>query len=96
MPGDSEWSLAMDDIHWCCEGLKANALWKSSQQRGLSIVFAKQAGRRCTIELQFRCVDSVHETALANVGVPVSLVIEKRIAFCPWCGASLDEHYGGM
>lgn len=60
-------------------------------EKGFS-VFSIVGDAQAAVILQHRALDP--GSALSSTNVPISLVTDVNISFCPWCGSSLPEFYG--
>lgn len=77
---------------WCCAGFEAASA--AAGDRGIAVVVDEGSGGAPEFYLQARAFASGSEPDL-NVEVPMSLVIETGLRFCPWCGARLQRWYRG-
>ncbi len=77
-------------MRWCCVGFQSHV--EAAGRRGMSIILDTSDESDPRFVIQHRAVD--HEAPAPEFSdVPVSLVTESRIAFCPWCGTMLKEFY---
>jgi len=77
-------------MNWCCgslEGCHSNV-----GCRGIS-VFVDDGDGLPAFVLQARALQVEDSDALPNMTIPLTVVSELTIVFCPWCGTKLDEHY---
>lgn len=76
---------------WCCEifeGLSAG-----QGLRGISVI-AATLGSKHSFLLQMRSVDSGIEDDIPGIRtIPVTLVGQQTIFFCPGCGTKLETFY---
>jgi hypothetical protein len=77
-------------IKWCCVGFEA--AYQAAGERSIAVIVDEDQGEP-EFFLQSRAVDAGDEQKIDAV-VPISLVIENGIQFCPWCGRSLHKWYG--
>ena len=78
-------------MKWCClpfQSHKENA----SGSRGFAIAFGKRETGENECILQFRSVNQGEEKSVSSA-VPLSLMEEIRIQYCPWCGRELMKWY---
>lgn len=78
-------------MKWCCVGF--NNMSGEVGKRGAAVlVDASVASETPRFLVQFRAVDAEAHTRFPD-DVPISLVMEIGIKFCPWCGTLLGEFY---
>lgn len=66
-----------------------------ASRRGAAILIGRDSLGRPEFTLQFRAVDKGKETTLSgDETIPISLVEDVGMRFCPWCGRDLEEWYG--
>ena len=78
-------------MKWCCIGFE-NMLRQAGKRGVAVIVDATRRSGRPEFFLQMRAVDAGAVAQFPD-DIPVSLVTEVGIQFCPWCGVSLAEFY---
>ena len=78
-------------MKWCCEGFKT--FFSFAGERGFT-VFAKRSD---LMVLQCRAVNKGEERlfaeAIKKAPVPISIVQELPIRYCPWCGREISRYY---
>lgn len=79
-------------IRWCCGGFQASH--QRCGERGYSIFYSTGLTSEERVVLQFRAVDKGSEGGVGPSRVPLTLVTEVVLTFCPWCGTELKPHYG--
>jgi len=81
-------------MKWCCLGFEAN--YGNAGQRGMSILVGRNYEGRPEFTLQFRTVDKGNEQFISssNETIPISLVEDVGMCYCPWCGRDLEKWYG--
>lgn len=78
-------------IKWCCPAFQGN--YEAFGGRGFSIVVVIKEPGTFQFKLVSRAIDKVHMHSLTSTLVPVSLLTETGIQFCPWCGCNLSKYY---
>lgn len=80
----------MTSINWCCPGLEFQ--YSRGGDRGVAVLY-KDIDGEVKFSLQFRALER-GVTRLANAPpIPVSLIEQIPISYCPWCGKQLVKHY---
>jgi hypothetical protein len=79
-------------IRWCCKGFEE--AFRRAGLRGHAVFSDADVETDPKFVLQFRAIDSGAEPPESDE-VPVSLVSEAVIEFCPWCGRRLKKWYRG-
>jgi hypothetical protein len=78
-------------VKWCCIGFE-NMVGQAGT-RGVAVLID---GSRGSVPpdffIQFRALDTSVPPPFSS-DVPISVVMEIGIQFCPWCGALLREFY---
>jgi len=86
--------MGIEKARWCCLGLEGQ--WSNAGLRGIAVV-VHSAGGASAFVLQHRAVDAGLENAVAgDPDVPISLVTDVLIRFCPWCGCELLRWYADV
>jgi hypothetical protein len=82
-----------DHIRWCCQTFRSYC--EEAGRRGLGVV-VEETEVGPTFLIQCRSIDPKDEQAFraVNTPVPVSLVTQTGMLFCPWCGKNLRRRYG--
>lgn len=81
-------------MDWCCAGFKVH--YEASGERGFAVLIAPSYdGSSVDFVVQCRAVELGQNPAISSP-VPISLVSEARINYCPWCGVDLQGHYGPL
>ena len=65
---------------------------KEAGNRGFGIFSHKWEDGEWTFWLQFRALDPDGRQPV-EAPIPLTLVSEIRLNYCPWCGAKLQEFY---
>lgn len=79
-------------MRFCC---RAFEYWHSmAGKRGFGVFAAEIGNPPAAFVIQHRALDS-GENPPAFSPVPLSLISDLVIQFCPWCGTRLDEFYRG-
>src|SRR6266404_6399311 len=85
-------------IKWCCIGFEAN--YNNASQRGPAILVGRDFQGRPQFTLQFRVVDKGNEhlvtSQTASLEIPISLVVDVGMQYCPSCGRNLEKWYGDV
>lgn len=78
-------------MKWCCIGFSNNV--QMVGERGFSIIVDVPDNAMPEFIIQHRAIGI--ETELPVVSdVPISVVTDMRIVYCPWCGVLLSTFYG--
>jgi hypothetical protein len=72
----------------CCSAFRIH--FERAGDRG-SAVFVSTKDNPPAFVVQHRSLDP--GTSLSHTSVPLSLVADLIIRFCPWCGKNLSKHY---
>ena len=75
---------------WCCLGFKGH--FESEDNRGSCVVIERDSDGRCYFRFRYRGIAKKDEARLDS-SIPVSIVHELRLVFCPWCGRRLHRWY---
>jgi hypothetical protein len=80
-------------VKFCCVGFQVSV--ENVGNRGHSMVIGRDSIGGTKVRLQHRVVDAGLEAMVscAQNTVPLSLVAEMGIQFCPWCGRNVVDHY---
>jgi hypothetical protein len=83
----------VSQVKFCCQGFRAN--FENAGARGYGLIIGKDSLNNLRVHLQHRVVDKGLESSIQCEGrdIPVSLVAEVGIKFCPWCGCDVREYY---
>lgn len=76
---------------WCCPPCKR--AFENLEERGFSVFLAEAPP--LNFVLRHRAVDAA-DIGTTNSPVPLSLISETGISFCPWCGTDLARFYARM
>lgn len=77
-------------MKWCCAAFEGS--YSEAGLRGLAIIIERDTNGEPRFILQYRAVDKDTELPL-GLKVPVTLVCDSRIQYCPWCGRKLSNWY---
>jgi hypothetical protein len=79
-------------MKWCCGGLKT--AHGAAGERSIAVLFGRDSEDEPEFLLQARAFD-VDSSPPPDFKPPaaISLVIDQRIQFCPWCGTNLEKWY---
>jgi hypothetical protein len=78
-------------VKWCCIAFESH--YQMAGERSIAVLVDRNSENEPEFLLQARAFDRGQEESL-RVSVPMSLVIESGMQFCPWCGVSLRKWYG--
>ena len=78
-------------MKWCCVGFENR--YKMAGERSIAVLVDENGPGEPEFLLQARTFDRGKEPSI-HTAVPMSLVIDTVIKFCPWCGVSLWKWYG--
>jgi hypothetical protein len=78
-------------MEWCCMGFSGNV--QMAGNRGFSIIVNVPDDAEPEFVIQHRALDLEAELPFVS-DIPISVVTDIRIKYCPWCGVSLLEFYG--
>lgn len=85
-------------IKWCCVGFEGH--YGEAGRRSTGILVGRDSQGRPQFTLQFRAVDKGNErsvsAATAGLEIPISLVVDVGMQYCPWCGRDLEKWYGNV
>jgi hypothetical protein len=78
-------------MKWCCAGFENR--YQLAGERSIAVLVDENGLGEPEFILQARAFDRGEEPSI-NTAVPMSLVIDAAMQFCPWCGVSLRKWYG--
>jgi hypothetical protein len=80
-------------MKWCCPGFEGN--YSQAGQRSSAVLVGRDLMGMPEFTLQFRAVDKGNEQFISssNEAIPISLVIDVGMRYCPWCGCDLEKWY---
>jgi hypothetical protein len=78
-------------IKWCCEPFKNG--FDLAGDRSIAVLVDRYSDGESEFILQARAFEKGQEPAHLSTEVPMSLVTESSIQFCPWCGKNLARWY---
>jgi len=78
-------------MRWCCVGFKAHV--QAAGERGMSIIVCMPDESGPEFIIQHRATDMGFEFP-STLNMPISVVTDMRIQYCPWCGVLLNAFYG--
>jgi hypothetical protein len=85
-------------ITWCCPGFEGH--YGEGGRRSSAVLVGRDSNGRAQFTLQFRAVDKGDEqsvtSATAALTIPMSLVVDVGMQYCPWCGRDLEKWYGDI
>jgi hypothetical protein len=84
-------TLMSDRVKWCCAGFEA--AYQAGGSRTIAAVVDRYSDGRPAFLLQSRTFDSGYEPPALNSSVPMTLITEAGMSFCPWCGNNLAKWY---
>jgi hypothetical protein len=78
---------------WCCAGFQGH--YDSAGDRGFAVLVERDDDSVARFLIQSRAVAKGDQARLkiASADVPVGLVTETGLTFCPWCGVNLRRFY---
>jgi hypothetical protein len=80
-----------DEIKWCCSAFKNS--YDLAGDRSISVLVDRYSDGQPDFILQSRAFAMGEEPSGLRTSVPLSLVTESPIKFCPWCGKQLAKWY---
>jgi hypothetical protein len=80
----------MKDVDWCCASFRNR--YSLGGKRGVAVVYGVSDGE-LQFFLQFRAVKAGVERLSGASEVPLSLLEQVLIDFCPWCSKRLERYY---
>ena len=82
-------------MEWCCPGFKDN--YAAFGKRGVAVLVQKEhfGVPQPTFVMQVKSVLVEDQSRVRGLphDIPLSLVTEIGLQFCPWCGRNLTEFY---
>jgi hypothetical protein len=85
-------------IKWCCIGFEGG--YGEAGRRWSGVLVGRDFQGRPEFTLQFRAVDKGNEhlvtSQTASREIPISLVVDVGMQYCPWCGRDLEKWYGDV
>ena len=76
---------------WCCHLFQQ--LYERAGQRGFSAIVKVTSTGPIFFVLQFRAVDKGLEPDVSKSSLPLLMVSEMALHYCPSCGTNLDDYY---
>ncbi len=80
-------------MEWCCVQFKY--LVERAGPRGMAIIIDASHGDITRYYVQFRAADYGLSITL-DCDEKVSLLEQKEIVYCPWCGVNLADRYNAI
>lgn len=77
-------------VKWCCPMFQGH--YQNAGERTFSVLVDQGETSEPLFVLQHRALEPGDQLP-ADLNIPVSVVSEVRIAFCPWCGRCLSQWY---
>lgn len=78
-------------IDWCCVFFKSS--YDAAGDRSIAVLVDRHADDTPEFILQSRAFMKGEEPPDMHTRVPMSLVTEAQVRFCPWCGRNLARWY---
>ena len=78
-------------MKWCCSAFQNR--YEMAGERSIAVLVDANSQNESEFLIQARALDHGDEPEI-NTAVPMSLIIETGIEFCPWCGVNLRKWYG--
>jgi len=79
-------------MRWCYQPFQG--YFDKAGHRGLAVVVDRDSEGIARFVIQHRSID-VESEQPTSIDVPMSLVSEVQIQYCPWCGQRLNHWYKG-
>lgn len=79
-------------MKWCCSMFET--VFSAAGERGFSIFVNTRKFGEARFVLQHRAVACDTQPPTLNASIPVALVSDVCIRYCPWCGVDLPARYG--
>ena len=76
---------------WCCDAFKNS--YDLAGKRAIAVLVDRSTDGDPEFLLQARAFVKGGEPLDLNTAVPMSLVTESSMRFCPWCGRNLSRWY---
>jgi hypothetical protein len=80
-----------DAARWCCSAFKNS--YDAAGDRSIAVLVDRYGDGDSEFILQSRAFVKGEEPSDLRTSVPMSLVTESHIEFCPWCGRKLAKWY---
>jgi hypothetical protein len=77
-------------VKWCCLAFQGH--YQNAGERTFAVLVDIEASGEAIFIFQHRALEPC-DLLPSDLQVPVSVVSEVRINFCPWCGRSLAKWY---
>ena len=77
-------------VKWCCSAFQGH--YANAGDRTFGVLVDKDSLNHATFILQHRALEPGDELPV-SIQIPVSVISEVYISFCPWCGCALARHY---
>lgn len=77
-------------VKWCCAAFQGH--YQNAGERTFSVLVDQDSSQQPAFFLQHRALDPGDQLP-SSVQVPVSVISDVQIRFCPWCGRSLARWY---
>lgn len=81
----------MSEIKWCCQPFRNR--FDLAGDRSIAVLVERSFDGESEFILQARTFEKGQEPVDLSTAVPMSLVSESTIKFCPWCGRTLAKWY---
>jgi hypothetical protein len=78
-------------INWCCEPFKHS--YDLAGDRSIAVLIDRNSEGEPEFILQSRAFEKGQEPPGLSTVVPMSVVTESQMQFCPWCGRNLAKWY---
>ena len=77
-------------MKWCCIGFES--LCGNAGERAFAAIGCRDQNQKPIFYLQYRAVESGAQLSLSD-DVPVTLMAQTGLTFCPSCGVKLEKFY---
>ncbi len=78
---------------WCCQSFEQS--YHMAGNRGFAMLVQEGMDGVLLFAIQHRCLEPDSPVPTLPPGMPISLVSELGLRFCPWCGKDLPKFYAG-
>jgi hypothetical protein len=78
-------------VNWCCEAFKNS--YDLAGDRSIAVLVDRCSDGGPEFILQSRAFEKGQEPPDLSTAVPMSLMTESHMQFCPWCGRNLAKWY---
>ena len=78
-------------MRWCCKVFRST--YDAAGSRGITVQLCRSDDGIARAELQFSAIDSENKGRLPSIPFPVAVSTSVFIAYCPWCGVSIETYY---